>query len=164
MSFSLLMADQDLVKVDLSAIFSTLNSDWFVLCPWAISFFPRLCPAPFPPVTPLTTVSQQLLSKWVRVLSLTSPVLRTKPMKTVGTGQAFMKGIPQHVLPVAFSSYPSAPPSIYAFVCKVLGRSSAFYFQKDALFASPIWVNNVASAIFWWENQKMACPWEGNIV
>ena len=31
-----------------------------------------------------------------------------------------MKGIPQHVLPVAFSSCPSAPPSIYAFVCKVL--------------------------------------------
>ena len=48
-------------------------------------------------------------------------------MKAVGTGQASMQGIPQHVLPIASSSCP-APPPIYAFVCKVLGRSSAFYF------------------------------------
>ena len=58
MSFSLLIADQGLVKVDLSAIFNTFNSNWFVLCPWAMSFFQKLCPAPFPPVTPLSTVSQ----------------------------------------------------------------------------------------------------------
>ena len=51
MSFSLLIADHGLVKVYLSAIFNTFNSNWFVLCPWAMSFFQKLCPAPFPPVT-----------------------------------------------------------------------------------------------------------------
>ena len=55
MSFSLLNADQGLVKVYLSAIFNTFNSNWFVLCPWAMSFFPKLSPAPFPPVIEMKT-------------------------------------------------------------------------------------------------------------
>ena len=29
-----------------------LDSNQFMLCPWAVSFFPKLCPALFPPVTP----------------------------------------------------------------------------------------------------------------
>ena len=47
-SFCLLIEDQGLV---LSAIFVPLESNWFMLCPWAMSFFQKLCPAPFPPVT-----------------------------------------------------------------------------------------------------------------
>ena len=31
------------------------DSYWFMVCPWAMSFFQKLCPAPFPPVTPLET-------------------------------------------------------------------------------------------------------------
>ena len=27
------------------------DSNWLMLCPWAMSFFQKLCPAPFPPVT-----------------------------------------------------------------------------------------------------------------
>ena len=42
--------DQVLV---LSAIVVPFNSNWFKLCPWAMSFFQKLCPAPFPPVTGL---------------------------------------------------------------------------------------------------------------
>ena len=48
MSFHLLIEDQGLV---LSAIFVPLDSNWFMLCPWAMSFFQKLCLAPFPPVT-----------------------------------------------------------------------------------------------------------------
>jgi len=47
-SFHLLLEDQGLV---FSAIFVPLDSNWFMLCPWAMSFFQKLCPAPFPPVT-----------------------------------------------------------------------------------------------------------------
>ena len=51
MSFHLLIEDQGLV---LSAILVPFDSNWFmwfVLCPWAMLFFQKLCPAPFPPVT-----------------------------------------------------------------------------------------------------------------
>ena len=34
-SFSLLIEDQDLVKVDLSAILDPFDSNRFMLCPWA---------------------------------------------------------------------------------------------------------------------------------
>ena len=47
-SFHLLIEDQGLV---LSAILVPCDSNPFMLCPWAMSFFQKLCPAPFPPVT-----------------------------------------------------------------------------------------------------------------
>ena len=47
-SFHLLIEDQGLVS---SVILVPFNSNQFMLCPWAISFLQKLCPAPFPPVT-----------------------------------------------------------------------------------------------------------------
>ena len=35
------------MEVDLSAILDLLHSKQFMLCPWASSFFQRLCPAAF---------------------------------------------------------------------------------------------------------------------
>ena len=40
--------DQGLVEVDLSAISDPFDSNLFLLCPQAMSFFQRLCPAPLP--------------------------------------------------------------------------------------------------------------------
>ena len=56
MSFSLLMwactEAQGLVeKVDLSVILDPFGSNQFMSCPRAVSFFQRLCPASFPPVS-----------------------------------------------------------------------------------------------------------------
>ena len=52
MPFSLLMEDQGLVSaVDLSAIFDSFDSNRFMFCPQAMSFFQRLWPAPFPPIS-----------------------------------------------------------------------------------------------------------------
>ena len=48
-SFHLLIEDQDWV---VSAVFVPLDSNQFILCPWAVSFFWKLCSALFPPVTP----------------------------------------------------------------------------------------------------------------
>ena len=50
-SFSLLIEDQGLVEVDLSAILDAFDSYWFSWCPQAWSFFQKLCTAPFPPVS-----------------------------------------------------------------------------------------------------------------
>ena len=47
-SFHLLTEDQGLV---LSATLVSFDSNWFMLCRRAMSFFEKLCPAPFPPVT-----------------------------------------------------------------------------------------------------------------
>ena len=47
-SFHLLIEDQGLV---LSAISVPFDSNQFTLSPSAMSFFQKLCPAPFPPVT-----------------------------------------------------------------------------------------------------------------
>ena len=47
-SFHLLIEDQGLV---LSAILVPFDSNQFMLSPSAMSFFQKLCPAPFPPVT-----------------------------------------------------------------------------------------------------------------
>ena len=59
-SFHLLIEDQGLV---LSAILVPFNSKWFMLYPWAMSFFQKLCPAPFSPVSdgpiPLTLLRWQ---------------------------------------------------------------------------------------------------------
>ena len=45
-SFHLLIQDQSLV-----CHLVPFDSNQFMLCPWAISFFQKLCPVPFPPVT-----------------------------------------------------------------------------------------------------------------
>ena len=47
-SFHLLTEDQGLV---LSAVLVPFDSNWFMLCPWAMSFFQKLCLASLPPVT-----------------------------------------------------------------------------------------------------------------
>ena len=52
-SFHLLIKDQDLV---LSAILVPSDSNQFILCAWAMSFFQKLCPAPFSPVTVVVVV------------------------------------------------------------------------------------------------------------
>ena len=46
-SFHLLTQDQGLV---LPAIVVPFDSNQFMLYPWAMSFFQKLCPTPFPPV------------------------------------------------------------------------------------------------------------------
>ena len=53
-SFSLLIEDQGLAKVDLSAILDPFDSNRFMLYPWVMSFFKKLCPAPFPPFSKWT--------------------------------------------------------------------------------------------------------------
>ena len=55
--FHLLIQDEGLV---LSASLVPSDLNWFMLCPWAMSFFQKSCPAPFPPIT-LSLV--QLLSR-----------------------------------------------------------------------------------------------------
>ena len=55
MSFSLQIEDPGLIRVHLSPILDLFGSHWFMLCPWAMSFFQKLCPAPSPPVMPLET-------------------------------------------------------------------------------------------------------------
>ena len=47
-SFHLLIEDQGLV---LPVNLAPFDSNQFMLCPWALSFFEKLRPAPFPPVT-----------------------------------------------------------------------------------------------------------------
>ena len=49
--FSLLIEDQGLIKVNLSAILDPFDSDCFMLCPWVMLFFEKFCPDPFPLVT-----------------------------------------------------------------------------------------------------------------
>ena len=51
MSFSLQTDDQGLVEFELSVILDPFDFSLFMLCPWAMSFFQKLCPAPFPPVS-----------------------------------------------------------------------------------------------------------------
>ena len=50
-SFSLLIGDQGLNKVNLSTILDPFYSYQFMLCLWAMSFFQKLWPVRFPPVT-----------------------------------------------------------------------------------------------------------------
>ena len=56
-SFSLLIEDQGLVEVGLSAILDPFNSNQFMLCPWAMSVFKSCALSPFllfhSPVPPL---------------------------------------------------------------------------------------------------------------
>ena len=58
LSFHLLIDDQGLV---LSTILLPFDSNQFMLCPWAMSFFQKLCPVPFPPVTMPHAVDQPSL-------------------------------------------------------------------------------------------------------
>ena len=55
---SLLREDQGL-EVDSPAILDPFDSNWFMLCPWAMTFSQKLCPTPFPPVTSSTTSSEK---------------------------------------------------------------------------------------------------------
>ena len=43
-SFSLLIEDQGLVEVDLSAILDTFDSNQFMLCPWAVCILSKGLP------------------------------------------------------------------------------------------------------------------------
>ena len=44
MSLSLLIGNQAPVEVDLSAVLDPFDSNWFMLCPLALSLFQKLCP------------------------------------------------------------------------------------------------------------------------
>ena len=50
-SFSFQIEDQGLVEFDLSAILEPLDFNQLMLCSWAMSFFQKLCPSPFLPVS-----------------------------------------------------------------------------------------------------------------
>ena len=50
-SFSLQIEDQGLVEFGLSAILNPFDFNQFMICPWAVSFFQKLCLGPFPPVS-----------------------------------------------------------------------------------------------------------------
>ena len=39
------------VYLNLTCLLGSIDFNWFALCPWVISFFQKLCPAPFPPVS-----------------------------------------------------------------------------------------------------------------
>ena len=54
-SFSLLIEDQGPVEVNLSAILDPFDSNQFMLCSLAMSFFQKLCPAAFPLVLAILT-------------------------------------------------------------------------------------------------------------
>ena len=57
-SFHLLIEHQGLV---LSAILVPFDSNWFMLCPWAISFFQKFAPCPFPSCYTRTGLTSLLL-------------------------------------------------------------------------------------------------------
>ena len=65
-SFSLLIEDQGLIRVYLSAVLDPFDSNQFILCPWPKSFFQKLCPAPLPPVifTSCCSAAQLCLTPW----------------------------------------------------------------------------------------------------
>ena len=78
-SFHLLIEHQGLV---LSAILVPFDSNWFMLCPWDISFFQKFAPCPFPSCYTRTGLTSLLLqSPWSRALC--SPVLRKDPFQHV---------------------------------------------------------------------------------
>ena len=77
-SFSLLMCyndhiseAKDLVEVSSSAILDPCGSHQFMSCPCAISFFQRLCPAPFLPVSFLLTEFLENALKSATILAST---------------------------------------------------------------------------------------------
>ena len=83
----------------------------------------------------LLCLSSHCPSGWGVLLPLIFFVPNIRPMKIVGTVQAFssffqqdMRGNPWHIFPTAFSFCPSAPLSIYATAYKVLSRSPSLHF------------------------------------
>ena len=62
-SFSLLIEDQGLIKVDLSAMLNLFDSNWFILCPWAMSFFSKVVPCPFPSCYKRTQWGKEAMGK-----------------------------------------------------------------------------------------------------
>ena len=65
---SLLREDQGL-EVHSSAILDPFDSNWFMLCPRAMSFSQKLCPALCPPVTSSATSSENPTEHWELCLS-----------------------------------------------------------------------------------------------
>ena len=66
----------------MSAILVPFDSSWFMLCPWAISFFQKFVPCPFPSCCTRTGLTALLLqSPWSRALCF--PVLRKDPFQHV---------------------------------------------------------------------------------
>ena len=57
-------------------------------------------------------------------------------------------------------------PLILISYCYALGLCHSFKSRAlllfHALFLSPSQAHNVASTVFWQDNQKIAVPWEGN--
>ena len=62
---SICMVNQRLIEVDLSAILDPFDSSQFILCPWVMSFFQKLCPAPFPPVSRTVETIKYIL--WMHI-------------------------------------------------------------------------------------------------
>ena len=48
----------------------------------------------------------------------------------------------------------------YLILSKVMPCPPSLLFH--ALFLIPVQAHNVSSTIFWWDNQKIDSPWEGN--
>ena len=92
-SFSLLIEDQGLVG--LSAILDPFDSNWFMLCPWAMSFFQKLCPASFPPI-PQVSMSSLCLSRMKppKYLSTESQIFLSEnwacPHQCLSSGRYFL--------------------------------------------------------------------------
>ena len=59
-SFHLLIEDQGLV---LPAILVPFDSNWFILCPWAMSFFSKVVPCPFPSCYKRTQWGKEAMGK-----------------------------------------------------------------------------------------------------
>ena len=57
------MVNQRLMEVDLSATLDPFDSNQFMLCPWVMSFFQKLCPAPFSPVSHMVQFSSVQFSR-----------------------------------------------------------------------------------------------------
>ena len=84
-SFSLLIEDQGLVEVGLSAILDPFNSNQFMLCAQAMSFFRKFCPT-LPTSLPPTLLSRLVQNQWsLRVVEFTCKNLQMSPkaLKTV---------------------------------------------------------------------------------
>ena len=73
MSFSLQIEDQGLTETHLSAILEVFDFNQFMLSPWAMSFFQKLCPSPFPPVSCSFHESHPGPQRWIYNLLMEQP-------------------------------------------------------------------------------------------
>ena len=86
-------------KVDLSAILDPFGSKQFMSCPWAMLFFQRLCPAPFPPVSELSV--KELTMTMINMLKALMENIENmhehlhREMETVIKNQMLMQKKPQ---------------------------------------------------------------------